>query len=72
MIDIQKPGRQRLLFLSFVRLIVEKYEGYLDIDVEKDSFTMFIPQEWRNDCLQEVEDAVGPIKDLDESVVPIQ
>ena len=72
MTDINRPGRARLLFLSLVRLIVEKYGGYLDIDVEEDSFTMFVPQERRNDCLQEVENAVGPVERLHESVLPIQ
>ena len=58
MSDISRPGRARLLFLSFVRLIVEKYGGHLDIDIDKDTFKIFVPQEQRNNCLREVENAV--------------
>lgn len=72
MSEISKPARARLLFLSLVRLIVERHGGHLDIDVEKDTFKMFVPQEQRTACFEELENAVGPIGHLQESVLSIQ
>jgi hypothetical protein len=70
--EISQPARARLLFLSLVRLIVEKHGGHLDIDIEKDTFKMFVPQERRLDCFHELESTVGPLEHLHESVLPIQ
>jgi hypothetical protein len=72
MSDINKPGRGRCQFISLVRTIVEKYGGHLDIDIEKDTFTVFIPQERKIDCFQELDNAVGPLDQIRESVLPFQ
>ncbi len=72
MTEITQPGRSRILFLSLVRLIVEKYGGHLDIDMEKDTFTVNIPQDQKSDCFQELTEAVGPLNQVRESLVPVQ
>jgi hypothetical protein len=70
--DDTQPGRTRLLFLSLVRLIVEKHGGHLDIDEKNETFTVHIPQERKTDCIQELRNAVGPLEQVRESFVPIQ
>jgi hypothetical protein len=70
--DDTQPGRTRLLFLSLVRLIVEKHGGHLDIDEKNETFTVHIPQERKIDCIQELRNAVGPLEQVRESFVPIQ
>ena len=72
MTDITQPGRSRILFLSLVRLILEKYGGHLDINMEKDTFTVNIPQDRKSDCFQELTEAIGPSKQVRESLVPVQ
>jgi hypothetical protein len=72
MTEITQPARSRILFLSLVRLIVEKYGGHLDIDMEKDTFTVNIPQDRKSDCFQELTEAVGPLNQVHESLVPVQ
>lgn len=70
--DDTQPGRTRLLFLSMVRLIVEKHGGHLDIDEKNETFTVHIPQERKTDCIQELRKAVGPLEQVRESLVPVQ
>jgi hypothetical protein len=70
--DDTQPGRTRLLFLSLVRLIVEKHGGHLDIDEKNETFTVHIPQERKTDCIQELRNAVGPLEQVRESFVLIQ
>jgi hypothetical protein len=55
-----------------VRLIVEKHGGHLDIDEKNETFTVHIPQERKTDCIQELRNAVGPLEQVRESMVPVQ
>jgi hypothetical protein len=72
MSDVKKPDRARLLFLSLVHRIVKKHGGHLDINIEKDTFTVFIPQKRRVGCFQELTNLFGPLELVQESVLTLQ
>ena len=61
-----EPGSSRLLFLSIVRLIVEKYDGHLDIDDQNGTFTVNVPESKKANCIRELEEAVGPPQETPE------
>ena len=70
--EMTEQGRSRLLLLCLVRAVVEKHGGHLEIDDEANTFTVSIPESRKTACFKELQDAVGPVKQVCESSVFIQ
>ena len=68
MTSTNKSDSTRLRFLSFVNRIVEKHGGHLDINLDKDTFTVFIPHKRKAGCFKELTNAFGPLEQVRESV----